>query len=31
VDEENDGLLGWDDSEESVYIPWRKIKEIKFN
>jgi hypothetical protein len=29
VNRDNDGLLVWDDAREPVYIPWRKIKEIK--
>ena len=29
VNRDNDGLLVWDDATDPVYIPWRKIKEIK--
>jgi len=30
VNAENDGLLVWEDSKEPAYIPWKKIREIKF-
>ncbi|NIM12440.1 MAG: hypothetical protein GTO45_10025 [Candidatus Aminicenantes bacterium] len=29
VNRDNDGLLVWDD-DQPVYIPWRKVREIKF-